>query len=75
MIQDIFPHHLNNSFIQGKEPSGEDLVLCLKGDRVFLLETEGSGGMLRFPNVSEYPEVRREYSGGGQMRTAPDGNP
>ena len=74
MIQDIFPHHLNNSFIQGKEPSGEDLVLCLKGDRVFLLETEGSGGMLRFPNVSEYPEVRREYSGGGQMRTAPDGN-
>ena len=74
MIQDIFPHQLKNTFVPGKTPSQEDLVLCLKGDRVFLLEEGGADGALRFPRVAEYPKVRSKAAAGDYMKAAPEGN-
>ena len=53
MIQDIHPHKLKNTYIPGKEPSGESLVIHFDKDGRILTRTEGKP----FPRLSEFGTV------------------
>lgn len=55
MIQDIFPHKLNNQYYPQKKPMEKDYVLCVKEGKVLVKKEE----MLVFPTVEE---IGKEHS-------------
>ena len=42
MIQDIFPHHLDNVFHPGRIPQENSLVICLSGREILAKEEDGT---------------------------------
>ena len=51
MIQDIFPHKYDNSFLHRRAPRPEDYVFFQRGEKEMLVKKEGAD--IRFPCVCE----------------------
>ena len=53
MIQDIYPHQLNNHYDPGVQAKKEDTLLCIVNGRILVEETCFEENELRFPRVKD----------------------
>lgn len=53
MIQDIYPHQLNNHYDPGVQTKKEDTLLCIVNGRILVEETCFEENELRFPRVKD----------------------
>ena len=58
MIQDIFPHTIDNHFVPGKTPRPDSPVIAFHGKEVLVRRTEGG---LQYPTAAEFPGVPLHY--------------
>ena len=56
MIQDIRPHHYENSFAAKRVPCSQDFVLVFQDRQVLVGTKEKEEGSLIFPTVEEFCE-------------------
>lgn len=56
MIQDIYPHKLNNHYDPTAEVSGESIVLNIVSGRILINEAAFEKNVLEFPHYNMFPE-------------------
>ncbi len=57
MIQDIYPHKLNNHYDPKMQAKGEDILLCIVNGRILVEETGFEENELRFPRIKDLSEA------------------
>ena len=60
MIQDIYPHQLNNHYDPGVQAKKEDTLLCIVNGRILVEETCFEENELRFPRVKHLADWYRD---------------